>query len=293
MPKKIPLWFVFSLETQSSCNLRCPNCMRNTEPTRSRFRNGEPIKEEMPTERVHDLINQASELGYRGGIVFSYYSEPTCEPRLVSFVKYAKKKGVLPWIISNGVLLTDELCKQLDGIVDRVGIGLANTSKDGRRKPPEFWRTRFPKTRKLNITTEGYKPSKWWPTHFFPQTERLQAAIRKNINTPCHIPRKYLIIQYDGEMSLCCDDLSHVWNLGNAFEKSLEELWWSEKHVEILKTLSVAGGRLKYPYCRICPVRNINLETNYKAWYKGTSYIRVRPRYGDDYRTHEGNRVLV
>jgi len=252
--------------------------MRQPEPT-SRFRNGEPIKEKMPTEKVHDLINQASELGYRGGISFAFYSESTCDPRLVSFVKYARKKGLLPWVVTNGVLLTDELCKQLDGIVDRIGIGLANTTKAGRWKPLGFWRSRFPKTRKLNVVTGGNNPSKWWTMHFFPQKERLQAGIKRNINTPCSFPCKYLIIGYGGEMCLCCDDLAHNFNLGNAFEKSLEELWWSERHVEIIKTLSVAGGRLKYPYCRTCPTRDFNLEANYKAWYNGTSYLRIRPSY--------------
>lgn len=80
-------------------------------------------------------------------------------------------------------------------------------------------------------------------------------------------------------MSLCCDDLSHNFNLGNAFEKSLEELWWSEKHVEILRALSIAGGRLNYPYCRICPASDFDIEAEYKAWYAGTPYLRIRPSY--------------
>lgn len=279
MPEKIPLWFKFDLETQSYCNLECPNCIRNSDPTRSRFRDGEPIKEEMPTEKVHDIINQASELGYKGGISFAFFSESVCDPRLVSFVKYARKKGLLPWVISNGVLLTDELCKQLDGIVDRIGIGLSNTTKVGRGKPLKFWRSRFPKTRKLNVVTGGDNPNKWWNMHFCPQKERLQAGIEENISTPCSFPRKYLIIRYDGEMCICCDDLSHNFNIGNAFEQSIEELWWSEKHIEIVKTLSIAKSRLKYPYCRTCPTRDFNLGANYKAWYKGTSYIRIRPSY--------------
>jgi len=267
------LWSKFLLETQSYCSLRCPNCLRQTDPARSRFRDGDPIREEMPTEKVHDLIDQASELGYSGQIRFSYYNDPACEPRLVSFVKYARGKRLLPVVHTNGVLLTDELCKQLDGVIHGVVLGLAN------KKSLKYWRERFPRTKRIEVTIGGHKESRWWPTHFFPQEERLQAAIMKNINTLCHIPYKRLIIQYDGEMSLCCDDLSHNFDLGNAFESSLEELWWSEKHVEIMRTLSVAGGRLKYPYCRTCPTRDFNREANYKAWYQGTSYLRIRPSY--------------
>ncbi|MBA7593124.1 hypothetical protein ES703_00041 [subsurface metagenome] len=240
---------MFLLETQSYCNLGCPNCLRNTEPAQSRFKDGQPIREEMPTEKVHDLIDQASKLGYRGTIQFQYYSEPTCDPRLVSFVKYAKGKGMRTEIATNGTLLTGELCRQLDGVLDKIVIGIAN------RKPRGYWLAKFRRTRQVLVFLN--RPVAWAVTHFSPQKGRLQAMVKKNVNAPCHIPCKYLIIQYDGEMSLCCDDLSHAWNLGNAFEKSLEELWWSEKHVEILKILSVAGGRLKYPYCRICPTPDI------------------------------------
>lgn len=86
MPEKIPLWYIFLLESQAYCNLTCQYCPRNTDPTRSRFRDGEPIREKMPTEKVHDLINQAAELGYGGWIGFHFFCEPTCDPRLVSFV---------------------------------------------------------------------------------------------------------------------------------------------------------------------------------------------------------------
>ena len=244
---KLSLWRMFLLETQSYCNLRCPNCLRQTNPAKSRFRDGQPIREEMPTEKVHDLVDQASKLGYRGTVQFQYYSEPTCDPRLVSFVRYAKGKGMRTEIATNGTLLTDELCMQLDGVADKIVIGIAN------RKPQRYWMARF---RRTEVSVFLDRPEAWAVTHFSPQNERLQAMIRKNINTTCHIPRKYLIIQYDGEMSLCCDDLAHAWDLGNAFEKSLEELWWSEKHTEIIRTLSVPGGRLNYPYCRICPAED-------------------------------------
>jgi len=256
--QEIPLWSIFLLETQSYCNLRCPNCQRNTEPTKSRFRGGQPIKEQMPTEKVRDLIDQAAELGYRGIVLFCYYNEPMCDPRLVSFVKYARRKGMLPKVATNGTLLTDALCKQLDGVIDGIVIGVAN------RKPRDYWLARFRRTRRVSVFIN--RPGAWSITHFSPQKGRLQAAIRKNINAPCHIPRTRLIIGYDGEMCLCCDDLSHNFDLGNAFEQSIEELWWSEKHVKIIRTLSVAGGRLKYPYCRTCPAT-------------GTSRLRIRHSY--------------
>lgn len=186
---------------------------------------------------------------------------------------------MLPMVTSNGILLTDELCKQLDGVIDRIAIGLANTSEAGRKQPRAFWRARFPTTGRQVVTTSGGEPSGWDVVHFFPDKERLQAAINRNINSPCQRPRQYLSIQYNGEMALCCDDLLHDFDLGNAFEKSLEELWWSEKHVEIVKTLSVPGGRLKYPFCRTCPRSDFNIEADYMGWCIDTPYFSIRPSY--------------
>ena len=62
-----------------------------------------------------------------------------------------------------------------------------------------------------------------------------------------------MIVDYRGEMLLCCDDIAGLWDLGNAKEQTLEELWFSPKHLAILATLSEPGGREAYGFCRICP----------------------------------------
>ena len=62
-----------------------------------------------------------------------------------------------------------------------------------------------------------------------------------------------MIVDHRGEMLLCCEDIVGLWRLGNVAEQTVEELWRSEKHQTILATLSEAGGREAYPFCRSCP----------------------------------------
>ena len=77
--------------------------------------------------------------------------------------------------------------------------------------------------------------------------------IRAVIDKPCFQPESRLIIRYDGEIMLCCEDLPGAFGLGNVMDKSIEDIWWSEKRAEIVATLRRNGGRRNYLYCRTCP----------------------------------------
>src|SRR5262245_54086331 len=50
----------------------------------------------------------------------------------------------------------------------------------------------------------------------------------------------------------CCEDIYGEFKLGNVYEYSLEELLYSEHHVQVVKDL-IAGRRDKYDLCRKCP----------------------------------------
>ena len=62
-----------------------------------------------------------------------------------------------------------------------------------------------------------------------------------------------MIIQYDGNVALCCENTHGAFNLGNVYQSSLEELWFSEHHVQVIEDL-IAGRREKYHLCRNFPM---------------------------------------
>jgi radical SAM protein with 4Fe4S-binding SPASM domain len=66
--------------------------------------------------------------------------------------------------------------------------------------------------------------------------------------------RYQLLIRYDGEVALCCEDDMCELSLGNAFIEKIEDIWWSDRHIEIAYDLRIPGNRKKYPLCKSCYV---------------------------------------
>ena len=63
-----------------------------------------------------------------------------------------------------------------------------------------------------------------------------------------------MYINHLGNMLMCCSDLIGHFNLGNIKEFTLQELWYSEKHQNLLKSLTHSDSRRQYSHCSICPL---------------------------------------
>jgi hypothetical protein len=247
--RQIPLWMkrkrggcAISIETQAFCNHFCEPCPRNLDPTRSRWHpDGSPIMDKMPTSMVEDLIGQAADMGWRGPIHFAFYSEPLYDKRFVRFVKYAKRKGLIPELHTNGSYLTDELIKEIDGWLGYVTISFNSPGSQ------EFWRSKFKRT-KIRVDRR-YQVLIWNKN-----TKLLNAAIERARGTPCTGPPMIAFrIQYDGQMAFCYADMNNEFGLLNAYNHSLEELWFGKEHVKALKEMAQPGSREKRELCSICP----------------------------------------
>lgn len=249
LSKSIPMWSkraekgcAISIETQSHCNHNCPECPRTLDPTRSRWNtDGSPKIQQMPTEKVYDLIDQAADMGWRGPIHFSHYSEPLYDPRFIDFCHYAKGKGLVPELFTNGSLLTKSLIEQLDGLVPYIVISYRSPGSE------DFWQSLFKKSR-CRITRK-YQVLIWSP-----DKELLQRSVAGVIDKPCVGPLFTAFrINYDGQMSMCYADFNNEFGLLNAFDHCLEELWYGEEHVNAVKEMSKHGSRRRRILCSGCP----------------------------------------
>ena len=156
---------------------------------------------------------------------------------------------------SNGDLITRRKAEAVDGLVDVIRIALYDEGGGQPMEPAKaavrreeiaswFSRTELEWTDAIHIVTH-YSPYTNLAEvieHVRPQPCRREVTLRQ-------------IINFRGEMLLCCEDPTSagLWDLGNVADRTLEELWYSERHVSIIDTLSVPGGREAYGYCRICP----------------------------------------
>jgi MoaA/NifB/PqqE/SkfB family radical SAM enzyme len=239
------------IEIYSYCNRDCPFCPRYGD--RSGVRKdieGHPIHMRMPTEKVHWLIDELYQGGYRGVVTFHHLSEPLLDKRYPDFARYATDRGMKVQDSTNGDVLkaNPQLCEELDGIVDRFHIGLYDyETHEQKIKEMEFWTQRFKKTKVIfstpyeNINVRQYSEVYQW----MHKDERI-------IDLPCQYRLNMLFVCYTGEAHLCCQDDYGAFSLGNVFDVGIDHVLFSQRRKEIVSTLAEPGGRRKFDLCSKC-----------------------------------------
>ena len=201
---------------------------------------------QLATELIYKVIDDAVRIGFDGWLCLNFFNEPLLDPRLPEVGRYAMSKGIFREVFANtnGDLLDLVDVAALDGAVDRLHVGLYGRDIT---KHEDRIRSMFEKT-EITFPT---KPRT--VTHYSPYVN-FKATVEACRRSPClQECRQRIIIAHTGEMRLCCEDIAGEWDLGNVRTMSLEELWFSPKHTEIVLALAEPGGRLAYPYCAECP----------------------------------------
>ena len=200
----------------------------------------------MSTEMFVKIIDQAVSMNFTGIVNLQHFNEPLFDKRLDFLGHYAKEQYQFDKVMvhTNGDALNEKIASKLDGNFDIINIALYDNNTETRRLEIYSW---FSKTR-INFVSPVHLITHFSPFH------GLKFAIERNKNAPCITKSQYrMIIDYTGEMHMCCDDISKEFDLGNINDSTLEELWYSERHSQIIRDLEEPGGRLKYDYCSICP----------------------------------------
>ena len=249
------------IESQSNCNRSCWFCPRTYDRSGKYFDSqGRSFLLQMPTDKILELLDQAQALGFRGRVGFHHFSEPLLDKRNPMLAGEARRRGMVPYLHTNGDVLrhNDELCKEIKDLYAVIVIGLYDYRTNEELKEAQaYWRARLASA-KLKFSSIGLSgirssDSMGVPKALVPTDNRMAIPDLTFGNAPCHRPLIRMIIQYDGEVSNCCEDVYGAFKLGNAYQYSLEELWFSDHHFEIVEDL-VAGRRENYSLCRNCPL---------------------------------------
>jgi len=249
------------IESQSLCNRSCWFCPRTYDRSRKYLdQGGRAIANTMPTETILDLLNQAYSLGFQGQVGFHHYSEPLIDPRNIFLAKEARKRGMKPYLHTNGDPLTrdDELCREVTQVYDRIIIGLYDykTNKE-LEESKQAWHQKLDgyhlEFSPIGLEGAVSSHSLGTPKALVPSDERMAVPDFTFSNAPCHRPLIRLIIQHDGEMANCCEDVYGAFRLGNVHQHTLKELWFSDNHIQTAQDL-LAGRREKFSLCRNCPL---------------------------------------
>ena len=250
LPDGKPVFHKLGIELQSNCNRDCFFCPRHGDDSGKRVGpDGKKVAVAMPTEKVLDILDQAAELGFRGLVAFKHMSEPFMDPRHVEMAWEARKRGMIPYTHTNGDYLrnNEELCRKAVEVFEYIVVGLYDYETDEQLQAEKaFWNERLKGTRvKFSEVGKGI------PRTAVPGDERMVAEKKAFPNAPCSRPTKRLMVHYDGEIAICCEDLKAEFGVGNAFVTPIKDLWYNQRHRQIIGDLR-NGRRTKYPLCAKC-----------------------------------------
>jgi MoaA/NifB/PqqE/SkfB family radical SAM enzyme len=123
----IPLFERLLIESQSNCNRSCWFCPRTYDQSGKYLTfAGKSLLNQMPTEKILDLLDQAQALGFKGSVGFHHYSEPLLDKRNIMFAEEARRRGMRPDLHTNGDVLRhdDALCEQVRRVYEFIVVGL-------------------------------------------------------------------------------------------------------------------------------------------------------------------------
>lgn len=256
---RLPLFERLQIESSAMCNRSCWFCPRIYDASGKYLDDaGNAVHHKMPTNIILGLLDQAQAIGFTGRVGFHHYSEPLLDPRNLDLAREARSRGMQPCLVTNGDVLkrSPNKCGKVCQVYDHIVIGLYDYESDEELDQEKaFWTKQLPVPR-LEFSpigpSTGRVHSVVAPRAIVPHDARIRAPDLTYKNAPCHRPLIRMIVQHDGEVALCCEDVHGEFQLGTIYAESLEQIWQSERHIEIVQDL-IAGNRENYDLCKCCP----------------------------------------
>jgi GTP 3',8-cyclase len=220
-------------ESTAYCNRKCVYC-----PNVDYERFGEDDHFLMKEEVFKKLISQLKDLNFQGLISPHLYGEPMSDPRMPSWIKHIREE--LPRsrikIVTNGDYLNVENFE----IFKNSGVNIFFISKHSKKlKKPcrELLEYLTDKEKKKYILVQDFY------TDFSEEKDMFNnrggsIKIDNNKRPPVNCSYStYPVINSIGDLILCCQDFHNNYVFGNIMQKSLKEIWYDEKNINMRKKI--------------------------------------------------------
>jgi radical SAM protein with 4Fe4S-binding SPASM domain len=274
--KNKPIQIVIGIT--NACNANCQMCSRRLMKRKVGF---------MEFKTLKRIIEQTKE--YAEFIEFSFDGEALLHPQVFDFIKYCKENNLLVGTSTNGISLTPKICEKLlesdlDCLVLSLDAATSETYKlvkgvdkfgEAMRNIKHLIELKEEKNSSLYIVAQfvqsrlNYKekeefielwksygiPTRIKPCLTFGGLDFLNNKITRKQS--CYLAWRSIHIYWDGMVVLCCLDLLNETPLGNINEKSLEEIWNSER-IQKFRRLLAEERASEIKICENCNYPSIN-----------------------------------
>lgn len=254
-PRKILIGF-----QEGTCQLHCKKCIgfSNNQERKVKFN-------KMPMDKAKQLIDEIALMSNVPIVAPHIYTEPFTNPDLKEIIRYSVSKGIHLSIITNGILMNDDIGAFLLQTLDRhstVSFSLDAVSQEVYEKVRgdylleeiENKIIKLIKCRKENkgpritvsITIED--ENKHELDSFLAKWKYLADGVRADVayTLDRKIPKQFkrdddhahlkgcanlqdMVISADGNVRICCEDVFGDTDFGNVFEKGIMGVWNSEE----------------------------------------------------------------
>ena len=200
----------------------------------------------LPAKVVYHVLDTLARMDYKSAVYFNHYNEATVDPRLMEFVRYARK--VLPTNIieftSNAVFMSKQLAIELrDAGLTGFHATLYGSQADRNATQKRMQEEIIPifEADTTGILTWGLDDR---------LCDYKREYYRENQGN-CYAPFSAIVITRDAEWALCCRDWRRTVTFGNLYENTFEALLKEPEPHEAFRQLST-GHREVFDICRRC-----------------------------------------
>jgi len=205
-------------------------------------------KKIMPFELIEKLFEELGELKYNKILWPFCYNEPLIDPRLFKIIDLAKEKMPEARIAlySNGFFMNEVLLKELsDRNIPKIVFSVYTPEDHKRLLKLVEWRDknkiririrlarRYPMIKRMNDKMCWY--------------DRAPVKYDKH----CKAPYRYVNINSDGDVVICCHDFKAMHKFGNIKEQSLKDILLTDKMLDTYVSL-INKERSKFFLCARC-----------------------------------------
>ena len=247
--RKKGLFISTHIETYAYCNRKCSFCFNHDRfPQRSLG-----IMSESIWKRI---IDELSELRFSGKISPYYYGEPLLDKRLSSVIAYAREKCPISFIEinTNGDFLTEKrLLDLIKNGINRILVTNYYSVGIEDRPPSAVMRA----TKRLIYLAKKYPQfvelRNWYDMMLINRCGVIFNKENTRKNDPCLRPLSQLVIDWQGNVILCCNDYYSEYRIGNVEKESILDLW-RKARFNYFREILESGNREKIKICAGCDV---------------------------------------